>query len=114
MGRRLDIWLWLLQRGTAVLLALFVLIHFITIILAIGQGLSAEAIVARVSGNLLFLAFYGLFAIAAALHGAIGLRNILREVTGLGRAIEPLCVAAGAGLIWLGLRAAIGLYGLGA
>ena len=114
MGQRLDIWLWLLQRGTAVLLALFVLIHFVTIVLTIGHGVSAGAIVARVAGNSLFLLFYGLFAIAAALHGCIGLRNILHEVTRAGRTADLVSLAACALLLWLGLRAAFGLYVLAA
>lgn len=112
MGQRLDIWLWLVQRGTAVLLAVFVLIHFVTIVLTIGHDVSAGAIVARVAGNSLFLLFYGLFAASAALHGSIGLRNILRETTGTGRAADLVSLAACALLLWLGLRAAFGLYGL--
>ena len=114
MEHRLDIWLWLLQRGTAVILAIFVLIHFVTIVMTMGNGVSAEGIVARVAGNELFLAFYGLFAFAAALHGAIGLRNILREVTWAGRAADLFSLVFCAALVWLGLRAAFGLYGLAA
>ncbi|MDP6875815.1 MAG: succinate dehydrogenase [Alphaproteobacteria bacterium] len=114
MEQRLDIWLWLLQRGTAVLLAVFVVIHFVTIVLTIGHGVSAGAIAARVADNGLFLLFYGLFAVSAALHGCIGLRNILRELTGAGRAADLVSLAACALLLWLGLRAAFGLYGLAA
>ena len=112
MGHRLDLWLWLLQRGTAALLALFVLVHFVTIVLTIGHGLSADAIVARVAGNLPFLVFYGLFAVSAALHGSIGLRNVLREMTRLGRSGDLLALIFCAAVLWLGLRAALGLYGL--
>ncbi len=114
MGQRLDLWLWLLQRGTAVLLALFVLIHLGTIIWATGAGLSAEAIVGRVAGNLPFLIFYALFVLAAALHGAVGLRAVLGDVLRTKGVVDAICLAFCALLLWLGWRAAFGLYGLGA
>ena len=114
MESRQDIWLWLVQRGTAFILVLFVLIHFGTIVLTVGKGLSADAIVARVSGNFLFLTYYGLFAVSAALHGAIGARNFLREITQAGRAIDLFSLLLCLTLLWLGLRAVFGLYGLAA
>jgi fumarate reductase subunit C len=76
-----ETWLWIVQRGAALVLALAVTVHLGTIIYAVRQGLSAAAILARLQGNVAWLLFYLVFAAAAALHGGIGLRTIVRETT---------------------------------
>lgn len=80
MNSRLEIKLWLAHRLSAMALGLFVLIHLITMIVVIQGGLSAAEIMDRTSSNVLVMVFYGLFVIAAAVHGAIGLRTVSQEV----------------------------------
>jgi fumarate reductase subunit C len=78
---RFETWLWIVQRGAGLILAVAVTLHLATIIYAVHRGLSAAAILARVQGNVPWLLFYLVFAMAAALHGGIGLRTIIRETT---------------------------------
>lgn len=75
--------LYLAQRATAAILAPLVLLHLGVMIYAIHGGLSAGEIFARTRGSWLWGGFYSLFVAAAAVHAAIGLRNILREWGGL-------------------------------
>jgi fumarate reductase subunit C len=101
----------LAQRATAALLAFAVVIHLATIIYAVRAGLNAGEILSRTRGNALFLAFYGLFVIAASIHGPIGLRNIFREwANWRGRSLDVAMLALSLILLALGLRAAIAVY----
>ena len=103
--------LFLLQRVSAGVLAVAVLVHLATIILAVRGGLTAGEILARTSGNVAWLAFYSLFAVAAAVHAPIGLRAILREWTGWrGRSCDLAMVLFAAVLLVLGLRAAWAVF----
>ena len=77
--------LYLLQRGTAALLAPLVFVHLVLIVVAVQGGLTAEEILARTSGSVGWALFYGVFVLAAAIHAGIGLQAILAEWTGLGR-----------------------------
>ena len=74
--------LWIAQRVTAMVLAVAVLVHLVTILLAVRGGLSGAEILGRTRGNEAWLLFYAVFALAAGLHGAIGLRNIAGEALG--------------------------------
>jgi len=104
--------LWLVQRAAALFLALAVLIHLATILYAVRHGLDAASLLARTRGNALFLAFYGAFATAAALHGGIGLRTVLAEWTRWrGRSLDLATLLAVAVLAIAGWRAALALYG---
>src|SRR5699024_9318982 len=80
-GRPVELWTWLAMRLSSVVLALAVTIHLATMIIVIQNGLSAEEILERTRGSLVWYAFYIIFVIVAAVHGAIGLRNIVREHT---------------------------------
>ena len=71
--------LYLLQRVSGAVLAPLVLVHLGVIIYAVRAGLSAEEILARTGGSLAWGLFYGVFVLAAALHGGIGLQSIARE-----------------------------------
>ena len=103
--------LWVVQRLTAMLLAIAVLVHLVMIVAAVRGGLSAAEILSRTRGNEAWLVFYVAFALAAGLHGAIGLRNIAAETIGLrGRRADLAWVAAGLVTAGFGIRAAIGLY----
>ncbi len=75
--------LYLAQRASAAVLAPLVLLHLGVMIYAIHGGLSADEILARTRGSLFWGGIYGLLVCAAAVHAAIGLRNILREWGGL-------------------------------
>lgn len=76
---------YLLQRGTAMLMVPLVLTHLVVIIMAVQGGLSAQEILGRTQGSMLWAGFYGLFVIAAGIHAGIGLQSILHEWTPLGR-----------------------------
>ncbi|MDE8346162.1 MAG: succinate dehydrogenase [Acidocella sp.] len=103
--------LFIAQRMTAVILAFAVAIHLVTIIYAAQHGLTAGHILQRTHGNLAFLALYSTFVIAAAIHGPIGLRNILREWLGWwGHRIDASLFAFALMLLALGLRAAYGVF----
>lgn len=102
----MDIRLYFLQRATAALLAIFVTIHLALIAYAVQDGLSADEILSRTRGSLGWGLFYGFFVLAAAIHGAIGLRTILVEWTGLGpRGAGRAGWLVGALLLIWGLRA---------
>lgn len=109
---RRETLLWLVQRASAVVLAVTVTVHLATIIYAVQEGLSAAAILARVRGNGAWLAFYALFVLAVAVHAPIGLRTIARETTPLrGRALDLLMALLSLILLGAGLHAAFALYG---
>ena len=111
MAARGQTHLWIAQRVTAILLTLGVTVHLVTIIVAVRGGLSAADILGRTRGHEGWLVFYSLFALAAGLHGAIGLRNIAAESLGWrGRGYDLAWLAAGLLTAILGIRAAIGLY----
>lgn len=102
----LTIRLYMLQRLTALLMAPLVLGHLAIMIYAIQGGLSAEEILARTQGSFLWFVFYGLFVVAVAIHGAIGLRTIIHEWVGVkGVSLEVLMWVFGLGLFLLGARA---------
>jgi len=97
-------WYW--QRISAMAMALFVTVHLIVMIVAIRGGLTAAEILGRTRGSLAWGGFYGLFVILVAVHGSIGLRNVLAESTPLSeRALSGVCLAVGAVLLVMGLRA---------
>lgn len=103
--------LWAIQRITAAFLGLAVIVHLVTIMLAVRGGLSAAEILERTRGADLWFAFYVTFALCAGLHGAIGLRNIAGEWMGLrGRGVDALWLGIGLLAAAFGMRAAWGLY----
>jgi len=98
--------LYFLQRASAAILAVLVLVHLAVIAYAVQGGLSAEEILSRTRGSLGWGLFYGLFVLTVALHGAIGLRGILGEWMRFGRgAANGAAWASAAILLALGLRA---------
>jgi fumarate reductase subunit C len=102
-GARFETWLWIAQRASAVLLALCVLVHLVTIIYAVRHGLSGEAILARTRGNGAGLAFYTLYVLAIAVHAPIGLRTLCQEWLGW----------RSASLNWVALFIALALFAFG-
>ena len=74
MTFRNETFLWMLQRASAAVLVLCVVVHLATMIYAIRGGLSAGEILGRTRGNYGWLAFYSVFVLACAVHVPIGLR----------------------------------------
>jgi fumarate reductase subunit C len=106
MSFRLYVW----QRASALVLAPLVLVHLIVIFYATAKGLSAANILARTKGSVGWGMFYGVFVLAAAVHGAIGLRNVVAEwgpdvMKRNQRMLSVIMGAVGLGLALLGLRA---------
>ena len=96
MKLRTQVHLWSAQRASAVVLAACVLVHLVTIIYAVRNGLTAAEILGRTTGSIFWAAFYGVFVAAVAVHAPIGLRNVLSESFGWrGRSLDiaMLCVA---------------------
>lgn len=106
MSARTETRLWIAQRASAGVLALCVVVHLIVIIYAMRGGLSAAEILGRTRGNAGWLAFYGVFVLAAAVHAPIGLRAICSEWLGWrGRSLSVAVHLLAVALAVLGLRA---------
>lgn len=102
----MNVRLYVLQRATAVIMAPLVLAHLVIIFYATSRGLSAAEILGRTHGSIGWGLFYGVFVLAAATHGAIGLRAVLSEWSPLtGRQLDALMWVLGIFLAALGLRA---------
>jgi fumarate reductase subunit C len=103
--------LFVVQRVSAMVLALAVAVHLVTILYAIRGGLTAGEILARTHHNRGFALFYVVFVLAVAAHAPIGLRNVLREWTPWrGRTLDIALAAFAAALLVLGLRAVVAVY----
>jgi fumarate reductase subunit C len=106
MSARSQARLWAAQRISAMVLALCVTVHLVTLIYAVRGGLSAVEILERTRGSVTWGAFYAIFVIAVAVHAPIGLRAILNEWFALrGRKLDVIVGIVALALIALGLRA---------
>lgn len=111
MSTRSDTALWLVQRASAVVLALCVAVHLVTVVYAVRGGLTAAEILGRTRGSAGWLAFYSVFVIACAVHAPIGLRPVLTEWLGWrGRSREAFVLAFGVLLAALGMRAVLAVF----
>ena len=111
MNARDQALLWMAQRFSAMVLALCIVVHLITIIYAVRSGLSAVEILGRTRGNYGWFAFYSMFVAAVAVHAPIGLRTIASEMLGWrGAALDRLALAVGIALAWGGMRAVFGMF----
>lgn len=100
--------LYILQRGTAALMVPLIAIHLALIVYATGNGLTASEILARTRGSIAWGLFYQVFVIAAAVHGAIGLRSVARDWLRIGpRPQTGLMWGFGLLLLAFGTRAVI-------
>ncbi|MCK6451657.1 MAG: succinate dehydrogenase [Alphaproteobacteria bacterium] len=107
---RTEALLWLAQRASAAVLALCVVVHLATIMLAVRGGLSGAEILGRTRGSLAWALFYAVFVLAVAVHAPIGLRAIARETLGWrGVTLEAATGAVALALAWAGWRAVAGL-----
>jgi fumarate reductase subunit C len=98
----MNVRLYVLQRLSALVMVPLIAVHLVTIFYAMGNGLTAAEILGRTRGSLLWGGFYGLFVVAAAVHGAIGLRAVLGEWTRLAAGTRDFIMWA-FGLLLLGL-----------
>lgn len=103
-----DLRLYVIQRITAMLMVPLILAHLLIIFYATQTGISAANILARTAGSLGWAVFYGVFVVLASMHGAIGVRTVLREWTSLrGGVLDVIMMTFAALLIALGARAVI-------
>jgi fumarate reductase subunit C len=114
MSRRSEVLLWGAQRISAMVLALCVVVHLITMIYAVRSGLSGAEILGRTQGNAGWFAFYALFVAAVSVHAPIGLRTILAETFNWrGRRANVFSAIVGLSLAMWGLRAVMAVFGGG-
>lgn len=103
--------LWMAQRASAAMLALFVTVHLITIVYAVQDGLTAGEILGRTRGSAGWFAFYSLFVLAVTIHVPIGLRAICIEwLRWRGRSRDLALLAFAALLAWSGMGAVLAVY----
>jgi fumarate reductase subunit C len=101
-----DLRLYVVQRVTAMLMVPLILAHLFVIFYATHSGISATAILSRTSGSVGWAVFYGVFVVLASLHGAIGVRTVLREWTSMrGKALDAIMIVFALLLLILGARA---------
>ena len=102
--------LWYAQRISAMVLGLCVAIHLVIIFYAIRGGLTAQEILGRTQGNVLFAIFYEIFVLACFVHAPIGIANILQETfpkSGLDRPIAWILALL---ILILGTTAVVGVF----
>ena len=80
MSVRIEVWAYLLQRLSALIMAPMVVIHLGILIYAVQGGLSTAEMLGRTQSTILWPIFYSLFFVAAGLHASIGLRTVLKEM----------------------------------
>ena len=106
MSARIETRLWLAQRASAAVLALCVLVHLATMIIAVKGGLTAADILGRTHGNTAWGAFYAVFVAAVAIHAPIGLRTIAAEwLDWRGRGADACWLLVGVASFVIGIRA---------
>ena len=102
--------LWYAQRISAMVLGICVAIHLAIIFYAIRDGLTAQEILGRTQGNVLFAIFYEIFVLACFVHAPIGMANILQEIfpnSGLARPIAWILALL---ILILGTTAVVGVF----
>jgi fumarate reductase subunit C len=100
--------LWTAQRISAAVLAVCVIVHLVTVIYAVRNGLSAGEILGRTRGSAGWAVFYFVFVAAIAVHAPIGLRSVLAETFGWrGRGLDVAMLAVAMTLLMWGARAVI-------
>ena len=103
---RREALLWLASRASAAVLGVCVIVHLVTMILAVRGGLTAAEILGRTRGSLAWMTFYAVFVLAVAVHAPLGLRAVIAEVAGRqGRTLDLLMLGLAVLLLVGGLRA---------
>src|SRR5262249_4985148 len=107
-GRDMNVGLYVWQRATAALMVPLVLVHVVVIFYATRKGMTAADILARTRGSLAWASFYAAFVVAVAIHGGIGVRNVLTEWSPLKeRSASIFASGFGLLLLLLGVRAVV-------
>ena len=108
---RTQVLLWTAQRASAAVLAVCVIIHLVTIIYAVRNGLSAEEILGRTRGSYAWAGFYAIFVAAVVVHAPIGLRSVLAETLNWrGRSLDIALMATALTLAMWGFRAVYAVF----
>ena len=110
----LEAKLWYAQRISAMVLGICVAVHLVMIFYAIRGGLSAQEILGRTQGNVLFAFFYEVFVLACFIHAPIGISNILQETFPKMGIAKPAACIFGILILVLGSAAVVGVYTGGA
>jgi fumarate reductase subunit C len=111
MNIRAQVLLWTAQRISAAVVALCVVVHLVTVIYAVRNGLSAAEILGRTRGSAGWAAFYILFVGAIAVHAPIGLRDVLSETFNWrGSSLEITVLVIAIALALLGFRAVYAVF----
>jgi len=106
LGVRAQVLLWTAQRASAAVLAVCVIIHLVTIIYAVRNGLSAAEILGRTRGSYAWAGFYAIFVAAVVVHAPIGLRSVLAETFNWrGRTLEVAVLSVALATALWGFRA---------
>jgi fumarate reductase subunit C len=106
LGVRTQVLLWAAQRASAVVLGACVIVHLVTIIYAVRNGLTAAEILSRTQGSTGWALFYAIFVLAVIVHAPIGLRNVLSEtIQWRGRSLDIAMLILAAALAVAGFRA---------
>jgi fumarate reductase subunit C len=108
---RTQVLLWTAQRASAAVLAVCVIIHLVTIIYAVRNGLSAAEILGRTRGSYAWAGFYAIFVAAVVVHAPIGLRSVLAETLNWrGRSLDIALMATALTLAMWGFRAVYAVF----
>jgi fumarate reductase subunit C len=111
LNARKETLLWVAQRASAVVLAVCVLVHLVTIIYAVQGGLSAAEILGRTRGNAAWFTFYSIFVLGVAVHAPIGLRSVFTEWLGWrGKSRDGVLLVFSVILLAMGMRAVLALF----
>jgi len=102
--------LWYAQRISAMVLGLCVAIHLVIIFYAIRGGLTAQEILGRTQGNVLFAIFYEIFVLACFVHAPIGMANILQETFPKSGLARPIAWILALLILILGTTAVVGVF----
>jgi len=103
--------LWYLQRVSAMVLAVCVVVHLAVIVYASRNGLTASQILGRTHGSISFAAFYALFAVACAVHVPIGLKAIAAEwLRWRGPSAIVVAMLVALAILLMGLRAVYAVF----
>ena len=102
--------LWYAQRISAMVLGLCVAIHLAIIFYAVRGGLTAQEILGRTQGNMLFAIFYEIFVLACFVHAPIGMANILQETFPKSSVARPIAWILALLILILGTTAVVGVF----